>query len=1047
MTATDFQPIREHRIESLDLLVESYRHRSTGAQHLHLASKSAENAFVVAFRTVPEDSRGVAHILEHTVLCGSERFQVRDPFFLMIRRSLNTFMNAMTFDDFTAYPFATQNRKDYFNLMAVYLDAVFFARLNPLDFAQEGHRLEFEELTNADSDLVYRGIVYNEMKGDTSSPRSMLYEAVQAQLYPTSTYHHNSGGNPRVIPDLTYDDLTDFYQSHYHPGNAVFMTFGDISARENQAQIAELVFSRLTDSGSKVSGAVTGQVMSTEAMPAEEMPAEAMPKEIAVVPETRYQAPVISELTYPVDEVDQSGKTHIVLAWLLGLSTDLETMLRAQLLADVLLDTSASPLRRALEQTPLALAVSPLCGLQQEQMEMGLMCGVEGSEPAHAAAIETLILSVLEQVASEGVAREQLEAVLHQLELSQREIGGDSMPYGLQLIFTCLPAAMHRGDPIEQLDLEHALARLRQDIDDPGFFRSLVQDLLLDNPHRVRVTMKPDRHLGAELVAMEKSRLADIKMQMSEAERHQVINVALALQQRQDEEDNPDLLPGLGREDVPVNRTFLDVTPIEPFAEEQATAKQNSPGATINSPGAMIDSPGATGATINSPGATINSPARTDTRRVPVTACGAGTNGIAYFQIVRDLPDLSVGQRNLLPLYSRLLPEVGTGGRDYLQTQQHQHSVSGGVGAYFSVQSLPDDCDTCRALLTLSSRALNRNAAQMVALLGETALEPRFDEHDRIRELVRELTVRVVNGVASGGHRYAMTAAAAGLRRVAALSHHLSGIPGILAMKHLDESLEDQAQVTVLADQLEAIQQMLTTNAPRFLIVSDPACLSDMQTLIADAWSAQGHRSTEQTHLALTDLPQANAPQAFVVTTQVNACASAFATVPESHDDAAALSILGHVLRNNFLHGVLREKGGAYGGGASHDAGSGIFRFYSYRDPNIGSTFDAFRHSVEWVLSATVTDAMLEEAVLGIISNIDAPGSPSGEVKTAYHRALFGRDAAHRAMRRRRVLEVRADDLKRVAAQYLTLSGSRALVTSENRLGEVDAEFEVTRVG
>ena len=166
---TGFSLDRSKHIAALNLTFEEYSHVS-GAKHFHLANDSAENVFTVAFRTVPQDSKGVAHILEHTALCGSEKFPVRDPFFLMIRRSLNTFMNAFTTSDYTAYPFASQNKKDFLNLLEVYLDAVFFSRLAPLDFAQEGHRVEYVDPTNTDSELVYKGVVYNEMKGDSSSP-------------------------------------------------------------------------------------------------------------------------------------------------------------------------------------------------------------------------------------------------------------------------------------------------------------------------------------------------------------------------------------------------------------------------------------------------------------------------------------------------------------------------------------------------------------------------------------------------------------------------------------------------------------------------------------------------------------------------------------------------------------------------------------------------------------------------------------------------------------------------------------------------------------
>jgi Zn-dependent M16 (insulinase) family peptidase len=219
---SQFELRQSRRIETLDLTVYEYVHRKTGALHYHLEAENTENVFMVALRTVPMDSTGVAHILEHTALCGSERFPVRDPFFLMIRRSLNTFMNAFTTSDYTAYPFASTNKKDFYNLMDIYLDAVFFSRLDPLDFAQEGHRLEFEVPEDDSTPLVYRGVVYNEMKGDSSSVVSVLYTELQKHLFRTSTYHYSSGGDPKHIPELAYDELVDFYQSHYNASNAVF---------------------------------------------------------------------------------------------------------------------------------------------------------------------------------------------------------------------------------------------------------------------------------------------------------------------------------------------------------------------------------------------------------------------------------------------------------------------------------------------------------------------------------------------------------------------------------------------------------------------------------------------------------------------------------------------------------------------------------------------------------------------------------------------------------------------------------------------------------
>ena len=369
-----FEWIRSELITSLNLTVEEYRHRETGALHYHLASDNPENVFLVAFRTVPMDSTGVAHILEHTALCGSEKYPVRDPFFMMIRRSLNTFMNAFTSSDWTAYPFASQNRKDYFNLLSVYLDAAFFSRLHELDFAQEGHRLEFSDPDDSSTPLQYKGVVFNEMKGAMSSTNSVLWQSITKHLFPTTTYHYNSGGEPADIPSLSYNQLKDFYKTHYHPSNAVFMTFGDIPADQLQQQLEELALAKFTK----------------------------LDVNIAVEDEKRYQAPIRAEELYCCEE-PIANKTHVVVAWLLGKSINLKDLFEAQLLNGVLLDNSASPLLRALETTELGTSPSPMCGLEDSHREMSFMCGLEGCANQSTLDVEQLILDTLVRIAREGV--------------------------------------------------------------------------------------------------------------------------------------------------------------------------------------------------------------------------------------------------------------------------------------------------------------------------------------------------------------------------------------------------------------------------------------------------------------------------------------------------------------------------------------------------------------------------------------------------------------------------------------------------------------------
>lgn len=961
-----FECIGVHAIETLDISFEHYRHRVTGAEHFHFAADSDENVFLVALRTLPSDSTGVAHILEHTALCGSERYPVRDPFFMMIRRSLNTFMNAFTSSDWTAYPFASQNRKDFSNLLDVYLDAVFFSRLHELDFAQEGHRLEFATPDNPESDLVFKGVVFNEMKGAMSSITSTLWHTLCEHLYTDTTYHHNSGGEPVNIPDLSYTQLKDFYRSHYHPSNAIFMTFGDIPAAEHQAVFEERALARFPERG----------------------------KVFSVGLETRFSEPKRVSRPYALDEsnADLKRKTHVVVSWLLGESANLKDLFRGHLLASALMDNSASPLQHALETSDLGSAPSPLCGLEDSNRELVFACGLEGTAEDATEAVETLVLDVLRDVAANGIDQAQVEAVLHQLELHQREIGGDGYPYGLQLMMQTLTAATHGGDPAAMLDIEPVLAELRESIKDPGFIRSLAQELL-DNPHRLTLTMTPDTELSAQKEADEAARLADIKAGLSDKEKQAIVEQAAALQERQAQEDDDSVLPKVGLEDIPADIKI------------HRSEKRSLAG-------------------------------------MPADVYTAGTNGLCYQQVLLPIPSLEPGELSLLPLYTQCLTELGVGERDYMQTQAWQSAVCGSIHAYSTMRGAIDDEQAMSAYILLSSKALARNHAAMDELLRETLLKVRFDEHSRIRELVSQSRARREASVTGNGHSLAMLAASSGMSPYSNLSHQLTGLAGIRATKELDERFgSDAYAIAAVAQQLTAMHQKIIAQPRRLVLIGEEERLPDMLASIDSAWQGAG-ASEQQTSLYLDPVRETRR-QAWIANTQVNFCAKSYPTVPVDHEDAAALTVLGGFLRNGFLHRAIREQGGAYGGGASQDSTIAAFRFYSYRDPRIDGTLADFDDSLRWLQDNDHSEQALEEAILGVIGSLDKPGSPAGEMKQAFQNELFGRDPDQRRRFRQRIVAVTIADLKRVAATYLNPElASVGVITNAAHSEELPADLE-----
>jgi len=956
-----FEWVRSEEIHSLNLTVEEYRHSKTGASHYHLAAENSENVFLVALRTVPMDSTGVAHMLEHTALCGSKKYPVRDPFFMMIRRSLNTFMNAFTSSDWTAYPFASQNRKDFFNLLDVYLDAVFFSRLDQLDFAQEGHRLEYAEMENAESELLYKGVVFNEMKGALSSPVSQVWEELYTHLYPTTTYHYNSGGDPENITDLSYDELKAFYKTHYHPSNAVFMTYGDVSANEYHEIFEKNVLKDF----------------------------DALDEVIKVDDEKRYTAPLVVEGVYGID-TDESldDKSHVVMAWLLGHNTDLEGVLSSHLLSSILLDNSASPLRQALETSDLGVAPSSLCGLDDSNHELTFMCGLEGCKAEDSEKIEALILGLFEDIIENGIAMEDVEAVLHQLELGQREVSGDGYPYGLSIILEGLSCAIHRGDPAELLNVDPVIDTLRKNIQDPEYVKNLLKTQLLDNQHRVRLTMKPDAELNQRKEDNEKAKLAAINKSLDNDAKQKIISQAKALAERQASEDDIEILPKVTLQDVPIEMSI---------AEGEVS----------------------------------------QTHGVKTSLYTQPTNGLVYQQVICTLPKIDSKLIPYLPHYSGSITRLGVGKKDYLAVQNWQYRATGGINAYNTLRGAVDDANKLSGYFVLSGKALLRNQETLSEIMQQTFNSVRFDEHDRIRELMSQKRVRAEQSVTGSGHSLAMLAAAAGVSKSAKLSHSLRGLESIKNLKDLDDRLADSDELTSFADNLASIHHQIKQTPREFLLIAENEQIIDSQNIMLQPWADTPASGIDNLFTLETNVQPVK--QAWVTNTQVNFCAKAYSGVSIEHADSAVLTVLAVFMRNGFLHTNIREKGGAYGGGASYDSESASFRFYSYRDPRLVETLQDFDRSIDWLISSKHEPRLLEEAILGVIGSIDKPGSPAGEAKDAFQNQLFGRTPELRQAFRKRVLSVSIDDLRTVAERYLQAKSENiAVITNEATLAGCD---------
>ena len=501
-------------------------HSPTGARHIHIGNDDRENTFSVAFKTVPTDSTGVAHILEHTVLCGSRKFPVRDPFFSMLKRSLNTFMNAFTASDWTMYPFCTQNKKDFYNLLDVYLDASFYPNIDRLSFRQEGHRLEIEGLPDKEWQLVYKGVVYNEMKGAMSSPDQVMVRSMLNAMYPDTTYRHNSGGDPAVIPTLTHEQLKRFHQQHYHPSNSFFYTYGNLPLEEHLRIIHDKVLRHH----------------------------DRIDPKTTVLPQPRWKEPRRAGYWYSLDSgTDASKKSQVCVTWLTCDIQDAFQILILKLLEQILLGNSASPLRKALMDSALGAALSDGTGFDADNRDTLFACGLKDVAEADAEKIEHIVLAVLQKLVEEGIDSHLVDAAIHQVEFHRREITNTPYPYGIKLLLSFVGNWLHGGSSESVLNFDKDLEKIRKEIATNGFFEKQIKHYLLDNPHRALIVLSPDAALEMKEKKRVVSELKEIKNTLDEAALIRIRDDVEALGVLQETTEDISVLPTLDLEDIPAD--------------------------------------------------------------------------------------------------------------------------------------------------------------------------------------------------------------------------------------------------------------------------------------------------------------------------------------------------------------------------------------------------------------------------------------------------------------------------------------------------------------
>ncbi len=537
-----FSLVRSAKIGELDATLYELSHVKTGAELIYIDREDENKTFAIAFPTPPEDSTGVFHIIEHSVLCGSEKYPLKDPFAELLKGSLNTFLNAMTYEDRTVYPVSSRCEKDFLNLVDVYLDAVFAPKLleNPNIFRQEGWHYEYDESSDS---LSYNGVVYNEMKGAYSSPDEVGVMALSRALYSDSIYRHDSGGNPDAIPDLTYEGFKAAHAKHYHPTNSKIIIDGKIEL-------------------DSVLSIINGHISRFERGERVAPPKKSSPK-VAPAEYVRYE---ISE------NEDEKGRARVLFGYVYSDFADKEAHLTATILADLLCGSNASPLKKALLDKGLA---KDALIYTNKALEQTVTLEIRDTDPESIAEIESTVNEVIRGIAESGIDKSRLISIINNMEFKLRERDFGTLPSGIAYALSIFGSWNYGGAPENTLAVTDVLASIREKAESDYFEKALLK-MTLDNPHRATVIMLPDKSLARELAKKEKESLAAIRGSMTDEELEAIKTAERELrewQQSEESEESLSTLPKLEISDIPKEISYVKS---EPFSVNGVNFIKNS---------------------------------------------------------------------------------------------------------------------------------------------------------------------------------------------------------------------------------------------------------------------------------------------------------------------------------------------------------------------------------------------------------------------------------------------------------------------------------------
>lgn len=957
-----FSKIESHELKDLQSVGHLYQHDESGAQVLHIENDDKNKAFTIGFATPPYNDNGITHILEHSVLNGSKKFPSKEPFVEIVKGSMNTFINAMTFSDKTIYPVASTNDQDFSNLMSVYLDAVFQPLFidNPQILAQEGWHYHLESV---EDDLIYKGVVYNEMKGATASPESQLYHYTALSLYPDSIYSHESGGVPAAIPSLTQEEFIDYHETYYHPSNSLTVLYGDLDIDQAFNHLSEYF-----DGKGKLEDPID-VAFDIEA------------------PESK-----TFEATYSITEGDDpKDKDYLALNWHVGTADDVLENQALEILEEILLGNQQSPLRKALLDAEIGGDISG--GLDRVGFPLVFNITAKYSDASKMDEFKEVVKNTLTDLVEKGIDSELIQASINKIVFQLKEqVISESSPRGVIYAISAYETWLYGGMPYDGLEFSETIEELRG-LSENGYFEKLIQEKLLNNDHRVALTLKAEPGKNDKLEAELHQELQEYKAGLEEAELQQLVEETQQLIERQESADSPEDLakiPSLSREDLSTEVEHLPMEKTRLFEEGENNFFYQA---------------------------------------------DLFTSGIDYVDFYLDIADLPSEDYSLLSLISNLLSNLATENLSVEALQRKIDLHTGGIHA--GVRTFTDVKNKVKPYFVLTGKALEASLDELLELMFDILANTLFDDEKEIYQIIQRLISQFEMMINYQSHVLAANRAMSHWTADAKLSEYTNGIDYFYFLKEQRQLILDGKFFALSQRLKDGLAKLINKARLNLLYIGDQERSQIVKEKVLAAFDGV---ETENLAYAYHHQPGKRQNEAFRTAQDVNYVGLA-AEAENKLPYNGASNVLSNEIRYGYLWNMIRVKGGAYGSMYRHQR-TGNFMLSSYRDPNIKETIDAYYGLPDFVKNLEVSEADLLKDIIGTLSPLERPRSARDKGLLALGMEMTGYGEAEFKQLKEEVIETTAEDMTALAQPLAEVLKESSLAVIGNK-AQIDKQQDL----